>query len=630
MSSGAGGLGPEVNVADASAGSSDARVADRQEPAETAVPDAREAPDVERADAAEPATEHAEPAGEHIEPAVEHAEPTAEAVHPRTPNRRRMARRIAVGLAIACAVLVLLPVLAAPITADDRYWYLWTTAISDGSLPRLLGWSWDRLPWRIDAGRMNVLTEVERRATGLGITELSVGTSTPIPVYLGLVKLALLGGGIATVVAFVRSLRWRAAGGTLVRASRRTLVLVTVGGVLTVAIGVQAQVQERNGWTAYPVSTYGAVISIFGTIALLLWLTRLVASGSRRITIAAVGVLVLLGVSTNFRYELVFPAVPVAAIALAIIPVTARADRAAGRRAKLITGAAYFGSFIPLFIAIRLYLAHVCSQGNCYTGVQTELSPRAVRATVYGLISSVPGSGRDELLADLKRVGWASRYPVLPTWWSVLIGIAAIAAMLILWWALQHDQSAPADLGRAVERPGDQRRAEAILLAVGAGLSLLVAVGAAAVIGLANRSQDILAAPGTPYRNAVVTWVGLAFCLVLVVVAVGILSSRRGALLTWGALAAVVGIVAAVFLPPNLMALRASRVTHEFTEAINWEFVQGDPTPAGEARRCELYAAIDGKTVGYAEKAFLNYTNSAFEAVHGRPFCSALAAQPQQ
>lgn len=557
------------------------------------------------------------------EPAAAATQPTAP-TRPPAPNRQRTWRRVAIGLTIVCTFLALLPVLAAPITADDRYGYIWTSALSDGSLPKLLEFSWDRLPWRIEAGRVNVLTEVERRTAALGITKAAVTTSTPITVYLALLKLMLLAGGIATVVAFVRSLRWRAAGGTLVRASRRTLLLLTVAGTLAVGMGVQAQVQERNGWTTYPVSMYGGVISIFGSVALLLWLTRLVATGSRRITIAAVAVLVVLGVTTNFRYELVFTAVPVAAVALAIIPVTTRADQAAGRRAKVITGAAYFGSFIPLFIAIRLYLAHVCAEASCYSGVKTELGGRAVRTTVYGVISSIPGAGRNELLADLDRVGWGSRYPVLPTWWSVLIGIGAIAAMLLLWWALQHDRSAPADLGDAVAEPGEQRRAEAILLAIGAGLSFLVAVGAAAVIGVASRSQDILVAPGIPYRNAVVTWFGLAFCLVLVVVAVGILSSRRGALLAWGALAAVIGIVVAIFLPPNLMALRANRITHQFTEAIHWEFVKGDPTQQGKARRCELYAAIRDRTAGYEEKELLANINPAYEAYHGRPFCSAV------
>ncbi|MCI0690238.1 MAG: hypothetical protein L0Y54_23820, partial [Sporichthyaceae bacterium] len=356
-------------------------------------------------------------------------------------NRRRVAKLAAAGIAIFCAIFVLMPVLAAPITADDRYWYVWTSSVSDGSFPKLIEWSWDRLPWRIEHGRLNVLTEVERRTAAYSLTEASVATSTPITFYLALLKALLLVGAIGTVLGLVRSLRWRAADGGLVRASRRTLTLVAVGATLAVATGVQAQVQSRNGWTAYPVSTYGAAISIFGSIALLLWLTRLVAEGSRRIAVVAVAVLVLLGVTTNFRYVLVFPAVPVAALALLIIPVTGRADRAAGRRAKLITGAAYFGSFIPVFIAIRLYLANVCSGGTCYSGVQSNLGMDAIRTTIYNFVSSAPGAGRSELRDELVDAGWADRYSFMPTWWSVLIGLGALGAMLILWWAVR-DQSA--------------------------------------------------------------------------------------------------------------------------------------------------------------------------------------------
>ena len=635
MPSGPRALWPDSGAGDATGEPSNARVPAQTAGAETSVGVVGTPADAAEADAAEAdprATREAtdaQPAGA-TEPtaAAEQLEPEKEP----PPNRRRTWRRVAIGLAIVCAVLVLLPVLAAPITADDRYWFVWTTAISDGSFPKLLGWSWERIPWRIEHGRLNLLTELERRSAAQGLTDVSVATSTPIPVYWGLLKVALLGGGIATAVAFVRSLRWRAADGTLVRASRRSLILLTVAGTLVVAVGAQAQLQERSGWTAYPLSTYGAVISIFGSIALLLWLTRLVAAGSRPTTVLAVVVLAVLGFTTNFRYELVFTAIPVAALALLVVPVIGSADRDAGRRAKLITGAAYFGSFIPVFIAIRLYLARVCDQHPCYSGVQTELGPSAIRTTFYNLMSSFPGLGRNELRAELADVGWAHRYSVVPTWWSVLVGLAAIGAMLILWWALRTDHSTMPDAlaGDNPARPDTHRRAEAVLLLVGAGLSLLVAIGAAAVAGISSRSQDIITELGVPYRNVVVSWVGLAFCLVLLVIAVGLVASVRSAGLTWGALAAVIGLLAAVLLPPNLMALRANRISHELSEAINWEFVQGDTTPQGEARRCALYAAIGGETLGYAARPFRLYTNAAFEVVHGRPFCSAADTSPPQ
>jgi hypothetical protein len=536
----------------------------------------------------------------------------------------RLAQRVAVAAAIVSAIILLYPVIASPITADDRYWYLWTTASSDGSIVDLLRYSWERLSWRVDYGRVNLLTEVERRLSGLGIMEAAVATSTPIPVYQALLKLGLLGGGILTVLAFVRSLRWRASDGTLVRVSRRSLVLVGVAGTLAVAVGAQATVPGRNGWTAYPVSTYGAVISIFGSIALLLWLTRLVAERSRAMAISATVVLALLAVTTSFRYELVFPAVPIAAVALIIVPVTDQAHRAAGRRAKLVTGLAYVGTFIPVFIATRLYLAGVCADRSCYSGVQMELGADAARTAVYNFLSAIPGAGDNELLADLDQVGWADRYPVLPDWWSVLAGVLALVALWMVWWAARRREPASNEPGDTPTRPSVQQRAEARLLSVGAGLALLVALGAAVVMGLGSRSHELITGPGEPYRNIVVTWTGLAFCVVLVIVALGVIWPQRSALVAWATLAIVVGTVAALMLPGNLMALRAARITHSVTDAINWEVVKGDTTQSGETRRCELYARIDHDVVAYAREPLKTHSNTAFEIYHGQPFCSDL------
>jgi len=540
---------------------------------------------------------------------------------------QRRARRVAVFAAIVCAILVVYPALAAPITADDRYWYLWSAVRSHGSFPTLIDWTFEHTRSRIGWGRLNFVTELERRVSGFGIIETSVATSTPITVYLGLFKLLLLGGGMATVLAFVRSLRWRASDGTLVRARRRTLVLVTVAGTLAVAIGVQAQLEDRNGWTAYPVSTYGAVISIFGSVALLLWLSRLVAEGSKRMLVIAVVVLALLGITTNFRYELVFPAVPIAAVALLVVPVTARANRAAGRRAKVVTSLAYFGSFIPVFIASRLYLAHVCETHDCYSGIQPDPGFAAVRTTIFNLLSTTPVFGRNEFLGDLRKVGWEDRYSVMPTWWSVLVGLVAIGAMLMLWWGMQGERPPATDSNATTTSREAQRRAEAMLLTVGAGLSLLVALGTAAVMGLSTQSHEIISQPGIPYRNAVVGWFGLAFCLVLLVAAFGVIASPRGALVTWTALAAVIGIVAALYLPANLMALRVSRVTHALTEDVNWEVVKGDTTPEGNARRCELTAEM-GRSPSPAVQRMRPFPNSAFQLYTGQPFCMDSAGNP--
>jgi hypothetical protein len=240
----------------------------------------------------------------------------------------------------------------------------------------------------------------------------------------------------------------------------------------------------------------------------------------------------------------------------------------------------------------------------------------------------MPGFGGNELLSTLDRAGWADRYPVLPTWWSVLIGLAAVGAMLALWWGVRGSEyAAPADADVTGAKPRMQQRAEAILLTVGAGLSLLVSVCTAAVMGLSEQSHEIITQPGIPYRNVVVGWFGLAFCLVLVVVAFGIVGSRRRALMSWSALAVVIGTAALVYLPGNLMALRATRVTHALTEEVNWEVVMGDTSSAGNARRCQLSAEIDRSTIPAVQR-LRPFPNLAFDVYHGQPFCMDPAGHP--
>ncbi len=84
-----------------------------------------------------------------------------------------------------------LPVFASPVNADDRYWYLWVGFRSNGSVLEVFRWSWERLHVVTEVGRVNVLTQVERRLACLAIIEAAVATATPVVVYQALLKLVL-------------------------------------------------------------------------------------------------------------------------------------------------------------------------------------------------------------------------------------------------------------------------------------------------------------------------------------------------------------------------------------------------------------------------------------------------------
>jgi hypothetical protein len=562
-----------------------------------------------------------------LRPPTEAGADTSTAVDtaPRRDHNRRIMTAVAIVLAGACAVAFLIPVIGAPVNGDDRYWYLMIGPRAGGSVLAVFRWSWEQIPEEVQAGRLASLGAFERRIVGMAVIEAAVATGTPIVVYQALVKLALFAGGVLSVVAFVRSLRWRSAAGRLVRAGRRTLWLIAIAGTLTVAVGAQAQSQFRNGWTSYAVLTYGAVIFIFGSVALLLWLTRLVAERSKATMFCAVVVLVLLAVATNVSYELVYPAVPVAAVALMVVPVTDQAQRSVGRNAKFVTGTAYLGGFTATFVVIRLYLADICSRTECYEGVQPQLGVGAARTAAYNLLTAIPGSGDNELLADLDRVGWADRYPVMPSAWSVALGLGVIGAVLLSWWASHRyhalDESEP-DVA-AVERV--DRRAEAMMLNVGAGLSLLIGLGTAAIMGISMQAQELVTEPGTPYRNTMVTWTALAFALVLFVRALSLLVPQPAGTVLWVALAALVGTVGALTLPGNMMALRAYRVHPglSVTESINWEVALGDTTPQSDARRCAVFHQLtQSMSDEWTRSRIYAHANIAFEHYHGQAFCS--------
>ena len=49
-------------------------------------------------------------------------------------SRRRVVLAVAAAVAVAATVMMLLPVLAAPVNADDRYWYLRAGPSSGGGI----------------------------------------------------------------------------------------------------------------------------------------------------------------------------------------------------------------------------------------------------------------------------------------------------------------------------------------------------------------------------------------------------------------------------------------------------------------------------------------------------------------
>lgn len=530
------------------------------------------------------------------------------------PARTRWRWLLALASVILAAV-VAAPVVLAPVNADDRYWYMMIAARSNGSLLEVFHWSWQALPAEIASGRIASLASVQRRIVGLGAMEASIATAIPVVIYQALVKIVLLLAGVAASVAMVASLRWRTREGDLVRAAPGTLWLVGIALPMAVAAGAQAQGQFRNGWTSYPVLTYGAVAAIFGSVATVLWLTRLTAERPRVFAVPSVLGLFALAVLTSVSYEMVYPAVVVSAIALVVVPLTDRADRRAGVRAKALTGGAYVGGFLGIFTAIRVYLARWCSTNECYEGVTPNLGPEAIAAAARSFLTSLTLGNGEETLADFDRVGWADRYPVDVTLWSVALAGLVLVLLLVSW---------RSQVVSAEEASPDAARAEGLMLLVGALLAGSAAIGTTLVLSLSVQAQEILSVVGVPYRNTMVTWTSLALAVILAALGLAVLGRPQLRVLPWTAVALMVALLVASSLPTNAMLTRAYRVlpSLQATEAIHYELALGDTSAEAKARRCARFdRVVETMGEGYTRSQIFRQANRAFVTAHGEAFC---------
>jgi hypothetical protein len=144
-------------------------------------------------------------------------------------------------------------------------------------------------------------------------------------------------------------------------------------------------------------------------------------------------------------------------------------------------------------------------------------------------------------------------------------------------------------------------------------------------MGISVQAQEIITDPGMPYRNTMVTWTALAVAGVLGVRAIGLRLPKPAGLVTWAAMATVIAMMATLFLPSNMMVLRAYRAQPGLgvTESINWEVVLGDAAPESDQRRCDHFAQLaETMSDDWTRNTIYRNANTAFWHYHGQPFCS--------
>ena len=300
-------------------------------------------------------------------------------------------------------LVLLRPVLLSPVTADDVYHSMFSAVDPD----RTIGTDIAELPqtWRtrLDIGRVNVLTAVERRNAGRAVVEAAVATGRPVNQVLGVFKIWYAALSLFAVYALLRAIRWRRAdSGFLVRMESGTRTIAMVAGGLAFAAGAQAQhtggTGGHGGEGAQRLARLPRVDVDRGILHLRGGGTDAVARapgrgpglGRRRACRPAPDPI---GVASNFRYELTFPALPLTLLALVLLPVSDLENRAAGRRAKWLLGSAYGIGFGAVLVVNRMLVSDVCGSGDCYSGVSLSLGPTMFRTFAINVASSIPGTG---------------------------------------------------------------------------------------------------------------------------------------------------------------------------------------------------------------------------------------------
>ncbi len=521
-------------------------------------------------------------------------------------SMRRMALAGSAVAAVLLGLVLLRPVLQAPITGDDVYYDF--HAASDTQL-------WDV---RVGTGRVDVITRMERRISGRVLIDASVASGRLPRDVLAVFRAGYLLLSLVAVYALLRTVRWRRRdSGELVRLAGRDRALALIAGALMFAAGAQAQLVGLagfNGWVSYPVSTLTLPLSVFGVVALALWFARLGAERGGKVGVPAALTLLVVGGLTNYRYELTFLALPMVLIALVLLPVSSREHRSAGRRAKWLMGGAYVAGFVPLLIANRLMISRACARTDCYVGVTPSPGLAMFKTFAVNVVSSVPGTGRTEIAGLLRSQGVSTDGVWTPTLWSALAALVVIAVLAAAWWGSrpQPAEAAPDE---------ESRHAQGVLCVVVAALLAVGGLGAAAIMALSRGAQESVSAVGFLNRNTPTTWFALAFGLTLLVLAVGLLRPRL-AVPSFVALGLVLALLVTVKVPADGRITTADNALMGSSDQVFAEMVRGQKGAAANQRRCRILDEVDHDlSASYAE-AVRRSSNQAFEHFWHVPFCA--------
>ena len=547
--------------------------------------------------------------------------------------RRAISARPAFGiLCVAYAVvllIIMMPVLVSTVGADDMYFTLASIEAANGSVVNAVTVHLGDIflpDTTNEQPRTAPLAIAARRALAVIVLSAAVTFSLPLAAMWFLSKVVLLLVTIASVAALLWQVRFRAGNGEVRGIRRSTMSFILLAVPLAIALGIKAQVVGGlNSWIHYPVLTYGAVPVIFSTVALCLWLLRKLETGYRAWVWPAVASLALVAFVLNYSYEIVAVAIPVAIVATVMHPRSTALPRWAAWKPAATVGGALGGVFTALFVFNRWRLStwDCVQDGSCYGGSTLEINPRTLLLNFAG---ALPSSVTPTIEAVMRETGRS--LPPVFTGWGVAVGLLAVlllAAAWAAWIARRRTSAVPSRAGRAIrEEKGHDSRGLLVVIVV----SAMTGIGVSVVSGITSRAVSLVQTAEIAYRSGVAVWTCIALIGVIAVRLwlVHVQTRRR-----WVVAASVGGLVVvaiAHLLPLNLGVAQAERAAPpaQVIDAIHWDIVLGDLTPVGEATRCAnaaRYIRVLGSNQYFIRT--INSANTAFEYIHGMPYCSTPA-----
>jgi hypothetical protein len=492
--------------------------------------------------------------------------------------------------AVAVPLVVLSPIVALAPTADHRFNIYWHGGLFRDNPLRIVPDTVDSLPGYLRAGNFRPLGRMLEKLVDLVAYVLADVFGIPANVAFRLVEMVCAVVLSLAVLLLAESVL---SPGPVFRRPPST-----VAALVPFAVGAGFVAAGRSS----PVVLFGGLY--FTSSALVFAVAAAVArkAPDRAVRRRWIVPLLLGGAALAGFNEIAYFALPLATVAAVargryVLGVPWR-HLAQGGSARLL--ALLWLGFLPVFVAVRVVIARDCAAGACYRGSDVHLSGAVAIALPERMVAWFPP------------LMWLSAVQGHQRW---ITGVVLLLAMVVLAALAVH---AVRDLPRL--SPVDRTGAASLVVTAAALLLLGAALGA-----LNADVQQIVAAHrwGQGWRDTASTAPAGAL---LIAAAAHLMSPKRWLLTGLIGVLALGGTVSAAAnkrFRDTVMNTPAARLDDRLAQAM----ADFDPTPAGQARRCELRDEFFAmfRTTPFSLRRFDQAFDTAAEQRAGQPFCPTSA-----